>query len=268
MKLPEWLTSTETPEYAKKIGFGGGPDMLWGPFATAYPSDNASYVGFCLTLSDDEARWWTPDDREIVMLLAEKPKISGDSILLEDEFDNSIVVIRPLSEADTEAVGIAEESSAQDVLDAANDFLRGMFDDGINSTPEAVVAAAAKCPVPTQDIALNLANRQKAIDGAGYGPLNPNEPNVEFWREKADRWSIAYSEAKRSICGNCAAFIKTPSMLDCIASGLSSGGTDESGGWDTIEAGELGYCEAFDFKCAASRTCDAWIVGGPVTEEK
>jgi hypothetical protein len=25
----------------------------------------------------------------------------------------------------------------------------------------------------------------------------------------------------------------------------------------------LGYCEIFDFKCAASRTCDAWVVGGP-----
>jgi hypothetical protein len=28
----------------------------------------------------------------------------------------------------------------------------------------------------------------------------------------------------------------------------------------------LGYCEAFDFKCAASRTCDAWVVGGPITQ--
>jgi hypothetical protein len=34
-----------------------------------------------------------------------------------------------------------------------------------------------------------------------------------------------------------------------------------------VDAGDLGYCEAFDFKCAASRTCDAWIAGGPVTDE-
>jgi hypothetical protein len=26
-----------------------------------------------------------------------------------------------------------------------------------------------------------------------------------------------------------------------------------------IDAGDLGYCEIFDFKCAASRTCRAWI---------
>ena len=33
---------------------------------------------------------------------------------------------------------------------------------------------------------------------------------------------------------------------------------------ETIKAGDLGYCEAFDFKCASKRTCDAWIAGGPV----
>jgi len=32
--------------------------------------------------------------------------------------------------------------------------------------------------------------------------------------------------------------------------------------------GDLGYCEIFDFKCAAKRTCDAWIVGGPITDKK
>jgi hypothetical protein len=264
MKLPEWLTSTDTPEYAKRIGFGTQPDTFWGPFATAYPLDNVSYLGFCLTLTSNEAKWWTPDDREIVMMLAEKPTISGDSILLEDEFDNSIVIIRPLSEADTEAVGIAGESSAEEVLEAAKDFVDGMFDDGTGFTPETVVAAAPACPAPTQDIALNLANRQKAIDGAGYGPMNPKRPNEAFWQAKADRWSTTIEEAKSSKCGNCAAFIITPSMRECINQGLG----DNSDSWDVVEAGELGYCEAFDFKCAAERTCDAWIVGGPVTEEK
>lgn len=130
------------------------------------------------------------------------------------------------------------------------------------------VTAAASCPIATQDITVNIANRQKAIDAAGYGPLNPRDPNIEFWRKKANRWDATYAEAKRSICGNCSAFIRTPSMLECISEGLSDGGSDASNGWDTIDAGELGYCEAFDFKCAAERTCDAWIVGGPVTEEK
>ena len=34
-----------------------------------------------------------------------------------------------------------------------------------------------------------------------------------------------------------------------------------------IETANLGYCELFDFKCAGDRTCDAWITGGPITDE-
>jgi len=47
-------------------------------------------------------------------------------------------------------------------------------------TPEAVTADADygdECPPATQDIVLNINNRQKAIDNVGYGPLNPDEGN-------------------------------------------------------------------------------------------
>jgi hypothetical protein len=134
-------------------------------------------------------------------------------------------------------------------------------------TAAAPVEAPDACPTATQDILLNLANRQKAIDGAGYGPLNPAEPNEEFWQAKADRWSLPMAEAKKSLCGNCAAFIVTSKMKQCIADGLQVGDENKDNSWDVVDAGDLGYCEAFDFKCAASRTCDAWIAGGPVTDE-
>lgn len=122
------------------------------------------------------------------------------------------------------------------------------------------------CPPATSDIGLNIKNRQNAINTAGYGPLNPKEPNVDFWEKKAKRWSVTIEESKKQRCGNCAVFIKTPRILDCIESGLGN----ESGNtaWDVVNAGDLGYCEAFDFKCASSRTCDAWVAGGPVTVEK
>jgi hypothetical protein len=123
----------------------------------------------------------------------------------------------------------------------------------------------AACPAATYDVAVNLKNRQQAIDGANYGPLNPNEANTEYWAEAADRWDVAPAQAKKQRCGNCAAFIRTPAMLDCIEQGL--GNETGNDAWETIKAGVLGYCEAFDFKCAASRTCDAWIVGGPVTKD-
>ena len=117
----------------------------------------------------------------------------------------------------------------------------------------------AACPPATKDIELNLKNRQQAIDIANYGPENPNEPNEDYWKAKADMFEGGIEEAKKALCGNCVFFIQTPQMLDCIAEGI--GGEDA---YDSIEAGDLGYCEAFDFKCAAQRTCDAWVVGGPI----
>ena len=54
------------------------------------------------------------------------------------------------------------------------------------------------CPPATQDIALNLKNRQTAIDVAHYGPLNPNEPNEEYWVKKADMFEGDVEAAKKS----------------------------------------------------------------------
>ena len=129
----------------------------------------------------------------------------------------------------------------------------------------AAVETSEGCPPATSDIAVNLKNREGAIKTAGYGPMNPALPNNKFWQAKADRWTVPVEDAKKSLCGNCAVFIQTPKMLDCIASGLGNEAGNDA--WGSIEAGDLGYCEAFDFKCAASRTCDAWVAGGPVTEE-
>ena len=126
-------------------------------------------------------------------------------------------------------------------------------------------AAEGTCPPATQDIALNLKNRKNAIDTAMYGPLNPAEPNDEYWNALGSEWGVDTETAKKQTCGNCAVFIQTPEMLSCIETGL----TDNADEFDAIDAaGELGYCEAFDFKCASARTCRAWVAGGPVTEEK
>lgn len=121
--------------------------------------------------------------------------------------------------------------------------------------------ADGKCPPATQDIALNLKNRGNAIKTAMYGPLNPLEANVDYWTKLADEWSVTPDEAKKQRCGNCVMFQVTPEMKACIESGL--GATEDE--WDAIDAaGELGYCEAFDFKCAGKRTCRAWVAGGPI----
>jgi hypothetical protein len=117
-------------------------------------------------------------------------------------------------------------------------------------------------PAATQDITVNIKNRQYCIDVANYGPMNPAISNPEFWQQKADIFKTTPEEAKTALCGNCAAFIQTTDMRTAIAAGL--GGEDEA--YAVINLANLGYCEIFDFKCAASRTCDAWVVGGPVND--
>ena len=125
-------------------------------------------------------------------------------------------------------------------------------------------ANGAKCPTATQDITVNLKNRGKAIDSAAYGPENPALPNKQFWMQKAKDWEVSEKDAKTALCGNCSAFNQDESMLKCIAQGIG----DEGDPWAMIEAGDLGYCEIFDFKCAASRTCDAWVAGSEEGEDE
>ena len=123
-----------------------------------------------------------------------------------------------------------------------------------------------KCPIATQDIHVNLKNRDKAFKEYGYGPANPELPNEAFWNNKANEWQTQVRQAKSMRCGNCAAFIQTPEMLACIKYGID----EEKEGYaeDVMKTANLGYCELFDFKCAADRTCSAWLVGGPITSSK
>jgi len=135
-----------------------------------------------------------------------------------------------------------------------------------NAGPDAELSQFADaCPVETKDVAKNLANRQKAISVAEYGPLNPNEPNVDFWNKKGKIFETTGEEAKKSRCGNCAAFNVTKAIKTCIKQGI---GNETGDAWDVVAEADLGYCEVFDFKCAAARTCNAWIVGGPLNDEK
>lgn len=123
----------------------------------------------------------------------------------------------------------------------------------------------ANCPPATQNIYINLANRQECIDGARYGPMVPALANNEFWKEKAAMWNTTLDQAKQARCKNCAAFIQTPEILSCIQKGLCNEKGAE--GKQIQKAADLGYCEIFDFKCAGDRTCDAWVTGGPITNE-
>jgi hypothetical protein len=126
------------------------------------------------------------------------------------------------------------------------------------------------CPVATQDVSVNLKNRNNAFKKFGYGPPNPEESNDSFWLKKAKMYNAPTDTIKGMRCGNCAAFIQTPKMMQCIKSGLEKdeGANQLSYDENFIQAANLGSCDLFQFTCAAARTCDAWKSGGPITKEK
>ena len=152
-------------------------------------------------------------------------------------------------------LGLLEESEAQPSVAST-------YPGEAASGSIAPALLAEVCPPATQNVALNLYNRSIAIKQANYGPLNPNEPNEGYWEAKAGEFGGSVEEAKTALCGNCAFFDVRKQTLDCIAEGIGYQDDPEK----VIEAGELGYCEAFDFKCAAKRTCSAWVVGGPIKD--
>lgn len=149
--------------------------------------------------------------------------------------------------------------------DAAVSWTRGIVDrlEGEEKgSAEGLLSGKRSCPEATLDVGVNLLNRKTAIDVAMYGPLNPSEPNEEYWQKIAEEFGTGVEEAKSTRCGNCAAFDITSGMKDCIAEGVGG-----QGAFDVVDAGELGYCNIFKFKCASARTCSAWVSGGPITDE-
>lgn len=119
------------------------------------------------------------------------------------------------------------------------------------------------CPEATYDLKLNLENRQKAIEEYMYGPADPSNPG-DYWERYAEKWKSSVAEVSNMLCGNCAAFDVTTEIKNCIEKGIEDQPDVEA----TIEAGELGYCQFLKFKCAAKRTCSAWVTGGPITDKE
>lgn len=129
-----------------------------------------------------------------------------------------------------------------------------------------IVEAASKgCPIATHDIDVNLKNRQTAIDKYHYGPANPKEPG-DYWKKSAKIFGVSEKTAKTMQCANCAAFDVSDSMRKCISQGIKGDETKVDAN-ASINLADLGYCNFLHFKCAGSRSCKAWITGGPITEK-
>lgn len=129
-----------------------------------------------------------------------------------------------------------------------------------------IVEAANKgCPIATQDVDVNLKNRQTAIDDYYYGPANPDKPG-NYWKDYAKRWKIDEKTAKTMQCNNCAAFDVSDKMWACIELGIQ-GDEKNADAMATIHKADIGYCNFLHFKCAGSRSCTAWVSGGAIDDK-
>lgn len=108
------------------------------------------------------------------------------------------------------------------------------------------------------DLNINTKNRNETIKEYGYGPANPLVDEPKFWADKADLWGTTVEHAKTMRCGNCAAFDQSKATVKKIADAIGDNGTK------VAKLADLGFCEFFWFKCAAQRTCDGWVSGGPI----
>ena len=189
-----------------------------------------------------------------------------------DELDAATAALQALASTTRDAASREVLRSVIDSLAEAKGYLTGSEVEAMTELPgeeeEAVETETEtetetegeSCPVETQDIAVNLKNRQKAINVAAYGPADPNNPG-DYWQGKATRMRATVEDVVNMKCGNCAFFNVTTPIIRCIEQGI---GADAA---EVVAVGKFGLCEAFDFKCAAARTCDAWVVGGPITDE-
>ena len=95
-------------------------------------------------------------------------------------------------------------------------------------------------------------NTQNAIKNFGLGAVNPDLPNTDFWKTKAQAFGTDIAEAKRRRCSNCEYYNNTPEMMKSMeAIPLNK--------YDLYDGQpQRGYCEKLDFICHTSRLCNAW----------
>ena len=108
---------------------------------------------------------------------------------------------------------------------------------------------------------VNIANHLLAIKYEALGPIDPREPNPEFWAAKVEKWQVLEGEARTRLCMNCAHYDNSPEIVECMQNT-----------WEPIKLQELpidpapvdipgdlsACCTRWTITCTAMRTCDAW----------
>lgn len=126
---------------------------------------------------------------------------------------------------------------------------------------------SGKCPEPLRNKALSIKNHKVCIVKADLGPANPRAPEVYFWMRKSVAFNVPEACAREMLCSNCGHYWKTKFIDDCMKKHPQPTPPEVDPSWvDTGESG--GYCDLWEIPCTASRTCDDWEPGGPITDAK
>ena len=108
---------------------------------------------------------------------------------------------------------------------------------------------------------VNVANHLLAIKYEALGPIDPREPNQEYWAAKVEKWQVLEGEARTRLCMNCAHYDNSPEIVEYMQNT-----------WTPIKLQELpidpapvdipgdlsACCTRWLITCTAMRTCDAW----------
>lgn len=108
---------------------------------------------------------------------------------------------------------------------------------------------------------VNIANHLLAMKYEALGPIDPREPNQEYWALKAEKWQVLEGEARTRLCMNCAHYDNSPEIVEYMQNT-----------WEPIKLQELpidpapvdipgdlsACCTRWTITCTAMRTCDAW----------
>lgn len=126
---------------------------------------------------------------------------------------------------------------------------------------------SGSCPTVLRNKSLSIKNHRICIVKAELGPPNPRTPELFFWQKKSAMWNVSECAAREMVCGNCGHYWKTKMIDDCMKKFEQVTPPEVDPSWvDTGDGG--GYCDEWDIPCTASRTCNTWEPGGPITDAK
>lgn len=80
-------------------------------------------------------------------------------------------------------------------------------------------------------------------------------------------WNMPEPCAREMLCSNCGHYWKTKFIDDCMKKYEQVTPPEVDPAWvDTGDSG--GYCDLWEIPCTATRTCNDWEPGGPITDAK